>query len=191
MSSMAAQTIPYITEDEYLQAEREAECKSEYRDGQVYAMAGGRPRHHQITSNTMRRLGNALDGSSCQVFPSALRVYIPASKQYTYPDVSVVCGEPVFFRTDNLVNPILLVEVLSKSTRQHDRTTKFLEYKSIPSLQQYVGIDPDPPSISVFTKTDQNEWTMKTVTEGLVQFARISAEIPFEQVFAGADSLPG
>jgi len=118
-------------------------------------------------------------------------VYIPASKQYTYPDVSVVCGEPVFFRTDNLVNPILLVEVLSKSSRQHDRTTKFLEYKSIPSLKQYVIIDPDPPSISVFTKTDQNEWTMKTVTEGLVQFASISAEIPFEQIFAGADSLPG
>ena len=191
MISMAAQTIPYITPEEYLKAEREAEFKSEYRDGHVYAMAGGRPKHHRITGNTMRRLSNALDGTTCQVFPSDMRVHIPASKEYTYPDVSVVCGEPIFFQTDNLVNPILIVEVLSKSTRQHDRTTKFLEYKSIPSLKQYVMIDPDPQSITICTRAENDEWTMKTITEGLVRLASISAEIPFDQIFAGADSLPG
>ena len=94
-----------------MEAERKAEFKSEYYEGQVYAMAGGHPRHHQIATNMIIGLGSALRGSSCRVFNSDMRVHIPATTLYTYPDVSVVCGEPLFFQTDNLLNPIVLVEM--------------------------------------------------------------------------------
>src|SRR5207302_71928 len=120
---MASQTI---TPEEYLEAERDALEKSEYCDGRVYAMAGARPRHIRIGTNLVSRIGLGLEAGPCQVFGSAMRIYIPATGLYTYADVSVVCGEPVFTRTDNLVNPIVLIEVLSKSTEHYDRTAKFL-----------------------------------------------------------------
>ena len=190
---MASQTIPYITPEEYLKAERRAAFKSEYYDGQVYAMAGGHPRHHRISTNVTVRLVIALEGGSCQVFNSDMRVHIHASGLYTYPDVSVVCGAPVFFQTDNLVNPIVIVEVLSKSTEQHDRTTKFLDYRSIPSLKEYLMISQEPRSVTHCTRIGDEEWRIETVTEeqGAVRLGSVGVELAFAQIYAGADSLPG
>jgi len=133
---MASQAVPYITPEDYLKAERKAAFKSEYCDGQVFAMAGATLRHSRIATNLVIELGAALKGGRCQVFNSDLRVYIPATGLYTYPDASVVCGDPVVFQTDNLENPVVIAEVLSKSTQHHDRTTKFLDYQSIPSLKE-------------------------------------------------------
>src|SRR2546425_5264216 len=135
---MASQTLPYITPEEYLKAERQSEFKSEYYAGQVYAMAGATPRHTRIATNFVIKLGSALAGGPCQVFNSDMRAHIPATGLYTYPDVSVVCGEPVFVQSDNLANPIVVVEVLSKSSERNDRTTKFLDYQSVPSLKEYL-----------------------------------------------------
>src|SRR5436853_5932754 len=112
---MASQSVSFVTAEEYLDAERKAAWKSEYYDGQVYKMAGARPRHTRIATNLTARLLLALDGGPCQVFNSDMRVHIPATGLYTYPDVSVVCGDPVFVQSDNLTNPILVIEVLSKS----------------------------------------------------------------------------
>jgi Uma2 family endonuclease len=190
---MASQTIPYITPEEYLKAERKAEFKSEYYDGQVFAMAGGRPRHTGIASNILASLAFALRGKSCRTFNSDMRVHIPATGLYTYPDVSVVCGTPVFFQTDNLVNPIVIVEVLSKSTERHDRTTKFLEYRSLPSLREYLMVSQEPRSITHCTRIGDEEWRIETVGEeqAVVHFPSIGVELPFDEIYADLDALPG
>jgi Uma2 family endonuclease len=190
---MASQTIPYITPEEYLQAERKAEFKSEYCDGQVYAMAGGRPRHTGIASNILARLAFALRGGPCRTFNSDMRVHIPATGFYTYPDVSVVCGTPVFFQTDNLVTPIVIVEVLSSSTQRHDRTTKFLEYRSIPSLREYLMVSQEPRSVTHCTRIGDEEWRIETVGEeqGVIRFPSIGVELPFDEIYADLDALPG
>ena len=132
------------TPEEYLDAERGALFKSEYFDGDIYAVAPARPRHTRIATNLTARLLLALDGGPWQVFNSDMRVHIPATGLYTYPDVSVVCGEPVFVRSDNLANPILVIEALSKSTKRYDRTEKFLHYQSRSSLKEYLLVSHDP-----------------------------------------------
>ena len=155
-------------------------------------MAGGQPRHHRIATNVTARLLSALEGGSCQVFNSDMRVHIPATGQYTYPDASVVCGEPVFFQTDNLVNPIVIVEVLSQSTERHDRTTKFFDYQSIPSLKEYLMIAQQSHSITHCTRL-REEWRIEILGEerGSILLPSIGVELQFAQIYAGADSLPG
>jgi Uma2 family endonuclease len=189
---MASQTIPYITPEEYLQAERRAEFKSEYYQGQVFAMAGGTLRHHRIATNVTARLVSALEGGSCQVFNSDMRVYIPATGLYTYPDATVVCGTPEVVQTDNLVNPIVIVEVLSPSTERHDRTTKFFHYQSIPSLKEYLMVSPQSHSITQCTRL-REEWRIEILGEERVsiRLPSIGGELQSAQIYAGADSLPG
>ena len=190
---MASQIIPYITPEEYLKAERRAEFKSEYYDGQVFARAGGHPRHHRIATNVTGRLFAALEGGPCQVFNSDMRVHIPATGLCTYPDASVVCGEPVFFQTDNLVNPIVIFEVLSQSTERHDRTTKFFHYQSIPSLKEYLMVSQQSHSITHCTRLGDEEWRIETFGEerDSIRLPTIGVELQFAQIYAGADSLPG
>ena len=190
-NSMASQTIPYITPEEYLIAERQAQFKSEYCDGQVFAMAGGTLRHNRIATNVTTRLGVALEGGSCQVFNSDMRVYIPATGVYTYPDASVVCGAPEVFQTDNLVNPVVIVEVLSQSTERHDRTTKFLDYQSIPSLKEYLMVSQQTRSITHCVRLGNEEWRIETLGEeqGPIRLPAIGVELQFAQIYAGADSL--
>jgi len=181
---MASQTIPYITPEEYLKAERQAEFKSEYYEGQVYAIAGGTLRHHRIATNVTVRLAVALDGGPCQVFNSDVRVHIPATGLYTYPDVSVVCGAPDVLQTDNLVNPVVIVEV---------GTTKFLDYQSIPSLKEYLMVSQQSHSITHCTRLGDEEWRIETFGEerGSIRLPAIGVELQFAQIYAGADSLPG
>ena len=137
------------------------------------------------------RLGLAIDGSSCQVFNSDMRVHVQATSLYTYPDASVVCGEPVLFQTDNLVNPILIVEVLSQSTEHHDRTTKFLDYQSIPSLKEYLMVSQQSHTITHCTRLHE-EWRIEIVGEerGSILLPSIGVELQFAHIYAGADSLP-
>src|SRR5271169_4702952 len=161
---MASQSVPYITAEEYLQAERKAAFKSEYYDGQVFAMAGVTLRHTRIATNLVIELGAALKGGPCQVFNSDLRVHIPASGLYTYPDASVVCGDPVVYQTDNLENPVVIAEVLSKSTQHHDRTTKFLDYQSIPSLKEYLLVSQQAHTITHCIRMHE-EWRIEIVGE--------------------------
>jgi len=190
---MPSRTIPYIAPEEYLKAEREAESKSEYYDGQVYAVAGGSPRRIRIATNVTARLGAALEGGPCQVFNSDMRVYIAATGLYTYPDASVVCGDPVFFQTDNLVNPIVIFEVLSKPTERHDRTTKFFEYRSIASVKEYLMVSQEPRGVTHCIRISDQQWRIEAVTEeeGVVRLNSIGVELSFAQIYAGADSLPG
>jgi len=191
-NSMASQTIPYITPEEYLRAERKAEFKSEYYDGQMFAMAGGHPRHTAIATNIVGSLTLALRGKSRRAFNSDMRVHIAATGLYTYPDVTVTCGAPIFSETDNLVNPIVIVEVLSKSTERHDRTTKFLEYRSIPSLKEYLMVSQEPRSVTHCTKVGDEEWRIETVVreQRAVHLQSIGVELSFDEIYADLDLLP-
>jgi Uma2 family endonuclease len=158
-------TILYVTPEEYLAAEREAETKSEYIDGVVYAMTGARLPHIQIVSNITVELGLQLRARPCSVLPSEMKVRLPDSRKFFYPDLTVVCGEPQFHdeRTDIILNPILLIEVLSKSTEAFDRGAKFLAYQQLDALQEYLLVAQDKAAIEQFVRQPDGTWNYRAV----------------------------
>lgn len=170
------QKKPYISTEEYLRLERAAEYKSEYYAGEIFAMAGGKAIHSLISANVGRELGNKLKGKGCVPFDSNLRIMTPATGLYTYPDVSVICG-PLEYAPDTddtIVNPTLLVEVLSDSTEGYDRGKKFEHYRSIPTFQEYVLISQTAASVEVFSRQPDGNW-MLTHVKGLDAKARLQS----------------
>lgn len=137
---MASLPDYHLSPEEYLSVERRAEFKSEYLDGVAYAMAGGSERHNLITGNIVTELNIKLRATDCKVYPSDMKVRLPNSKKFFYPDVSVVCGETQFAdeERDVILNPVLVVEVLSDSTEAFDRGKKFASYQQIESLREYL-----------------------------------------------------
>ena len=175
--------------EEYLQIERAAAFKSEYYRGEIFAMAGASLRHNEIVGNTLFALKDALrkKKKSCRVFPSDLRVHIPQNTLYTYPDVSVICGEPQFTddNFDVLTNPIVLVEVLSESTKNYDRGEKFKLYRDLPSLQDYILIATDSPLVEIFSKKEAQVWELhiyQSLTE-LISIAALEVEILMQELY--------
>ena len=151
MTSLARQRL---TPAEYLAIERAADYKSEFFADEMFAMAGAAPAHVLITSNVTRELGTQLKGRSCRVYPSDLRVKVSETGLYTYPDVVIVCGEQQFDdeHRDTLLNPTLIVEVLSPSTEAYDRGEKFDHYSQLESLQEYVMIAQDRPRVERYVR---------------------------------------
>lgn len=147
-------TIPRYSVDEYLALERRAEHRSEYIDGQIVAMSGGSFAHSLVGTNLSGTLGNLLADSPCIVVNSDMRVRVDGSL-YTYPDATVVCSEPEIedVEGDTLLNPTLIVEVLSPSTEAYDRGEKWRRYRRIPSLRQYVLVAQTTPLVEVFTRS--------------------------------------
>ncbi|MGI8742909.1 MAG: Uma2 family endonuclease [Bryobacteraceae bacterium] len=187
---VASQTIPYITPEEYLEAERKAEYKSEYYDGQVYAMAGPSPRHGVIVMNLGGELRAALKGRPCQVFTTDLRLQI-STRRYAYPDVIVVCGKPKFAEADKntLLNPQLIIEVLSESTEKYDRGLKFGYYRSLPSLQEYLLVSQDSKVVEHYVRGADGGWTFQA-TEGLgtrITLASLNIELPLDEIYYNID----
>ncbi|MGH9943781.1 MAG: Uma2 family endonuclease [Pyrinomonadaceae bacterium] len=152
----------YITPEEYLALERQAEYKSEYYDGEIFAMTGASRQHNLITLNIGAELRDQLKGRACETYQSDMRVHVPATGLYTYPDVVVVCGEPQLEdeHFDTLLNPILIVEVLSKSTARYDRASKFTDYRSIPSFAEYLLVAQDVCRVEQFTKQRDGRWLL-------------------------------
>lgn len=166
----------FITPEEYLRLEREAEYKSEYYAGEIFAMAGGKAAHSLIPMNVGAELRNHLKGKGCVPYDSNLRIMVPATGLYTYPDLSVICG-PLEYAPDTddtIVNPTLLVEVLSDSTEGYDRGKKFEHYRSIPSFREYVLISQAAPSVEVFSKQPDGNW-MLIHLKGLDAKARLQS----------------
>src|SRR3954465_15778470 len=165
---MTTETITYVTPDEYLAAERLSEYRSEYLDGGVYPMTGGTANHIRIVSNIVTQLNNQLDGRPCDVFPTDMKVRLPGSRKFFYPDVVVVCGELQYHdgRKDIILNPDLVVEVLSPSTEAFARGAKFRAYRTIESLKEYVLVSQDKPLVEQYIRNGDEEWKYKTA-EGL------------------------
>lgn len=153
----------YYTPEEYLAQEEVANFHHEYRNGQIIPMTGGSINHNQIAGNVYAFLRFMLRQTAFKPYIGDLRLWIPHYNQYTYPDILLIQGQPVFQnqRTDTILNPCLIVEVLSKSTKDYDRTDKFRYYRSIPELQEYVLIDQYEVGIEQYTKAKNNSWLFR------------------------------
>jgi Uma2 family endonuclease len=170
-----------------LHRERKAEFRSEYYRGETFAMAGASANHNLIVGNCVFTLGLQLKKKPCRVYPSDLRLKIEATGLYTYPDLSVVCGEPHLESDagDVLLNPVVIVEVLSDSTEAYDRGKKFEHYRTIPTLRHYVLISQDRHSIDCFSLRDDGSWSLANCQglEGMVTLDSINGELAASEVY--------
>jgi len=187
-----------LTPEEYLAIERAAEVRSEYYNGRMYAMSGGSYRHLIIIGNLGRHLGNALAERNCTVGTSDMRVRVSPSGLYTYPDVIVVCGKPTFAdgSADTLLNPIVLIEVLSPSTEGHDRGFKSAQYRRIESLQEYALVSQTEPRVEIFRRQSAGNWLLTEAT-GLEETCRfesldcaVTVKDVYDKVTFGAEDAP-
>lgn len=152
MSAVLQQTR--YTAEEYLSLERSASIKSEFQDGQIFAMTGASREHNLISGNIYRELSQQLKSRPCEAYINDMRVKAAKARSYHYPDVAVVCGKPEFedAQVDTLLNPTLLIEVLSPSTEAYDRGGKFAHYRKIPSLREYLLVMQDQPGIERYQR---------------------------------------
>lgn len=152
-----------LTIDEFLEMEEKSDVKHEYYKGRIFSMSGPKLDHIRITRNLTALLRGKLRGSSCEVFPTDLRVYVESEELLTYPDLSIVCGELVTRNNDdwNLMNPSVIVEVLSKSTMDYDRNEKFELYKALPSLREYILVDSRSVLVEQFCKDGEGNWVLR------------------------------
>jgi len=159
---MGAQPKPYLTPDEYLDRERRRDYRSEYYAGQVFALAGGSRSHNLIVTNVIAELRNQLRRHPCRVYPNDMRVKVPQTGLYTYPDVVVTCGQDTFDdqQQDTLLNPTLIVEVLSKSTENFDRGRKFKLYRTLDSLAEYILISQHAHHIEHYVRQPDQQWLL-------------------------------
>lgn len=177
----------YLSTTQYLALERRAEFKSHYYRGEMFAMAGASREHNLIVGNLVREIGNALKDRRCEVYPSDMRVKVVATGLYTYPDATVVCGEPEFEdnQFDTLTNPMVLFEVLSASTELWDRSGKFRQYREIPSLREYVMITQDRASVERYIRQADGGWLLQEIQsiEDSVEFDSIAVTIPLSEIY--------
>jgi Uma2 family endonuclease len=158
---MAALAKRRYTLEEYLELEKHAEERYVYCDGAVVAMSGASLRHNRIVRNLMRAIDARLEGNPCEVLPTDMRIKVPKALPYRYADLVVVCGEPVIEDMQGLevlVNPLIILEVLSASTEAYDRGIKFFEYQSIASFQEYVLVAQDCPHITHYVRQEGGQW---------------------------------
>ncbi len=177
---------PAWTPEEYLAWERTQPEKHEFHGGEVFDMAGATIEHNQIVVNVSAELRALLRNTSCKVCASDLRIKVPATGLYTYPDTSVVCGRPVFEddKLDTLLNPLILVEVLSKSTEDYDRGTKFTNYRTIPSFRDYVLISTDKVLVEYYTRKDDGSWLLREFRAGdRFKLESIGGELSVDELY--------
>jgi Uma2 family endonuclease len=191
---VSAQPQPHLTPEQYLEIERAAEFRSEYYQGRMYplgdapsAMAGGTYRHSKLTHSLGRRLGNALEGRPCEVSGSDIRVCTTPEGLYTYPDIVVVCGEPKFAdgRSDTLLNPTLVIEVLSPSTEGYDRGFKSAQYRRLESLEEYALVWQTEPRVEVFRRRPSGQWLFSESIglDAMCPFESVGASIALREIY--------
>lgn len=182
---------PRLSEDEFLKRERLADEKHELLNGKMIAMAGASPRHVKLSTNLLIALGSRLRGCACAAYGSDLRVHIPATGLYTYPDLTVICGPITRHEKDaaTVLNPTVIVEVLSESTEAYDRGAKFGHYRSIGVLRSYVLVDQREPHIERYDRMDDGDWRLHDV-DGLgleLALPCIGVTVPLAEVY---ENLP-
>mgnify|MGYP001610709744 CR=1 FL=1 len=160
---MSTQAKPFLTPEQYLEIERRAEYKSEYWRGEMFAMAGATRQHGLLTGNLLASLHQQLRGRRCEVYSSDMRVLIPATGLYTYPDVVAVCGDTRLAddHRDTLLNPTFVAEILSPSTESYDRGRKFEHYRTVESLQEYLLVAQDRVQVELYTRQPEGTWLLR------------------------------
>jgi Uma2 family endonuclease len=186
---MGAAELKYCTEQEYIDAERLALDKHEYYRGEIFAMSGASIPHNKISKNILVDLGNKLKGKSCEPFGGDLRVHIPKKTLYTYPDLSIICGEieTTNDKFDTVTNPSVIIEILSESTRNYDKGGKFTLYREIESLKEYILIDSENIMVEKFIKNEDNSWQLteyKTLEESF-KIETVAIQIELKTIYEG------
>jgi Uma2 family endonuclease len=180
-----------LTPKDYLEFERKSEIKHEYFKGEIFAMSGAKRNHNKIVGNLSGLIWQHLKGENCEFYPSDMRVFVPQTGLYTYPDLVVVCGEPQFQDDvfDTLLNPVLLIEVLSDSTESYDRGKKFQHYRSIESLEEYVLVSQNEARIEKYVKHGDGFWLLSEAvgTESKIEFSSIKCLISLAEVYDKID----
>jgi Uma2 family endonuclease len=178
-----------MTPAEYLEFERTSETKHEYFDGEVFAMAGAKPNHNLINANLISELRNRIvaDESTCRVYPSDQRIKIEAIEKYTYPDLSIACGN-IEFDDDSipsLLNPVVVIEILSESTEAYDRGKKFTHYRLIPSLREYVLVSQDHCQVETYMRRDVGRWIYSSSEslEDKIKIESVDCEISLSEIY--------
>ncbi len=173
--------------DEYRELEETAEFRNEYRDGEIVQMSGGSINHSRIIRNLSRVLGNLLEDQPYELFHNDLRLWIPRYRRGTYPDVMVIEGEPIFndARSDEILNPVLIVEVLSKSTKDFDKEDKFRFYRSIPEFREYVLVSQYEFLVAQYIKTESNDWLFREYEgeSAIVSFAALGVQMSMSEIY--------
>lgn len=184
---MATASNIFITPEEYLERERKAEFRNEYFRGQVVAMSGASRQHVRIVTNLIRELGQQLRQRDCNVYSTDLRVSISRASLYTYPDVVITCGEEKFLDTafDTLLNPAVIIEVLSESTRDYDRGQKFESYRLSASLSDYLTVAQDRMHVEQWTRQADGRWMLSEHTEASsrIHIQLIGVELPVSDIY--------
>lgn len=184
---MSAHPAPLYTPEQYIELEREAEFKSEYISGQIFAMAGGSAKHSKIGNNIGGEIRSWLRGTPCDAFNSDLRVTIMQTGLKTYPDVTVVCGEAHFHPLDgdSVINPTVLFEVLSPTTEAYDRGEKWAHYQRLGSLQEYVLVSQHRAYVEHYVRQDDGSWkfTATSDLDGTITLPSLGCELPLAEIY--------
>ncbi|MFM6765878.1 MAG: Uma2 family endonuclease [Dolichospermum sp.] len=185
---MEVQTrIHTYTPEEYLELEEKALYKSEYRNGEIIPMTGGTTNHNQIALNFASSLLYAIRGKKYRVFIGDVRLWIPEYREYTYPDVIVTDGKPLYAGKNNttVTNPLLIVEVLSKSTKNYDQGEKFTFYRSIPQFKEYVLVEQNQYQIMHYSKTNEGEWIFREykLENDIIKLQHLDFEISLIDIY--------
>jgi Uma2 family endonuclease len=185
--TMSAVPKIYLTPAEYLAFERQSDVKHEYFRGELFAMSGASRQHVRISINVTTSLDNQLKGRRCELFNSDMRVKVSPTGLYTYPDASVVCGRPRFEdkELDVLLNPTVIVEILSKSTEAYDRGEKFAQYRTLDTLTDYLLLSQDKQRIEHFTRQADGGWlfTESTGLDAVMPIESIQCQLPLADVY--------
>ncbi|MGC9504748.1 Uma2 family endonuclease [Baaleninema sp.] len=184
---MLADDPLYITPEDYLAAEEISPIRHEYRDGEVFAMTGGTLNHSAIVLNLATTLKIHLRGSGCRPFSEGTKTRVESSNAYYYPDVVVSCDDRDRPSKEQYIEyPRLIIEVLSPSTARFDRTEKFADYRTIPSLEEYVLVSTDRQQVEVFQKVDRGNWAIAPTTDP-IQLASVNCAISIADIYEDTD----
>ena len=177
----------HYTIEEYLQMERASNMKHEYYQGEIFDMSGANPRHNIIFSNVFGEMCMLLKNTPCRPYGSDMRMHIPENTLFTYPDISIYCGDPTTIDKDEdtVIQPTIIIEILSKSTKNYDRGGKFKLYRDIPTLKEYMLIDTEKIGVEVFRINAQNQWELqeyKTLQQ-MVQLPTVGVSLSMQDIY--------
>jgi Uma2 family endonuclease len=179
----------FISAEAYLANEKAALEKHEFYKGEVFAMSGASLKHNQIFSKIFISIGNKLKGNRCRPYGSGLRIHIPKNSLYTYPDISIICGDPELTgeQFDTAVNPSVIIELLSKSTRNYDKGEKFTLYRDIDSLKEYILIDTEKIHVEKHLRFADNSWQLTEFKniENIFTINTINIQVALNSIYEG------